>query len=612
MKQGNKTNRSGSQDTAVRGTLIAWLGGLAPPLIAFALFVPTLRYELINYDLFDHLYENERIRSLAPDHLWKMFTEPHISYYPIRDLSFAIDYANWEFDPYGYNLSNLLIHLVNVWLVYWLVQRLFSAGWCGNTIRDRGIRTTGIAGLAAVLFAVHPIVVEPVCWQGAREELLMMLFTLLTVHAHHTARQRYPEPPDTWKGRRAKVVGFHLIAAICATAACMSSALGAAVALLVTGYELARPNGIRLLRCLPGLIPLWIISLGTILIKRATHQSTLAYFGAMADGPQRLLLVVHTYAMNVKNLFWPSNLTLLYPRYVPEGLNEPAVLAGLGLVLLTIGLLWLFRGYKLLLFALLWFLTTLAPSAQVIPHQIARADRFLYAPLAGLTLGVAAGLVALWSRKRLAARGMTVALLVVAGLLVVSSRRQMQHWQNDFTLFTRCIEIHPVQVAYNNRGTAWGKRSQRLTRRSRELEERSTQLAGRGSTREAETLRAEAQALEGEAETAMRNAIADLEQALEMLPPGDPEAVGLLYNLANASNALGDHAKAISFCSRGIKVDPDEAALRLKRGQAYLAIGRFGQARADFISVLSMPSEPRLRQGAREFLAWLNERDLGR
>jgi hypothetical protein len=61
------------------------------------------------------------------------------------------------------------------------------------------------------------------------------------------------------------------------------------------------------------------------------------------------------------------------------------VLCALG----TLALLWAVRGNRLRLFGLLWFLAGFAPSAQVLPHHVFRADRFLYIPMAGLAILIA-------------------------------------------------------------------------------------------------------------------------------------------------------------------------------------------------------------------------------
>ena len=42
------------------------------------------------------------------------------SYYPVRTLTFAVDHEIWGLHPGGFKLTNGLIHLGNVFLVFWL------------------------------------------------------------------------------------------------------------------------------------------------------------------------------------------------------------------------------------------------------------------------------------------------------------------------------------------------------------------------------------------------------------------------------------------------------------------------------------------------------------
>ena len=70
-------------------------------------------------------------------------------YRPITTTSFALDYSLWGTNPFGYHLTNLLLHILNVILIYFLINRLGGRG---------------LAFLAALFFAAHPIHTESVSW----------------------------------------------------------------------------------------------------------------------------------------------------------------------------------------------------------------------------------------------------------------------------------------------------------------------------------------------------------------------------------------------------------------------------------------------------------------
>ena len=91
-----------------------------------------------------------------------------IGYRPIVMTSFALDFFIWQFDPFGYHLTNLFLHIFNVILIYFLIYRL------GETTRRKLL----LAFLAALFFASHPIHTESVSWIKNRSDLFSLMFFL--------------------------------------------------------------------------------------------------------------------------------------------------------------------------------------------------------------------------------------------------------------------------------------------------------------------------------------------------------------------------------------------------------------------------------------------------
>ncbi|HEC70151.1 MAG TPA: hypothetical protein ENI31_07720, partial [Candidatus Omnitrophica bacterium] len=84
------------------------------------------------------------------------------SYRPVVTLTYFIDYFFYKLNPWGYHLTNLLLHILNVLLLYFLIRLITQ-----NNI---------IALLAGLLFAVHPVNTEAVDVITFREDLLCFLF----------------------------------------------------------------------------------------------------------------------------------------------------------------------------------------------------------------------------------------------------------------------------------------------------------------------------------------------------------------------------------------------------------------------------------------------------
>src|SRR6266446_10047481 len=87
--------------------------------IVFLCYVNTLGNEFV-FDDFLLVLASKRIRSINLGLLLN-------SYRPIRDISYAIDYALWGERPFGYHLTNLVIHAANVLLVFALIRRFTAS-----------------------------------------------------------------------------------------------------------------------------------------------------------------------------------------------------------------------------------------------------------------------------------------------------------------------------------------------------------------------------------------------------------------------------------------------------------------------------------------------------
>jgi len=103
---------------------------------------------------------------------------------PLVSLSYAADTAIWGARPFGYHMTNVLLHAVNVLLVYW-IGLLAASDW-----RRRGGGVFGLAPeprvvalAASVLAAAHPVMTQAVGYVTGRSEVLYSLFFLASLLA---------------------------------------------------------------------------------------------------------------------------------------------------------------------------------------------------------------------------------------------------------------------------------------------------------------------------------------------------------------------------------------------------------------------------------------------
>jgi len=422
------------------------LGILCLSYLVAVVFYPILGFSFISLDVSPQLLDNPHVHGLTVKNVQHILTSPCIaSYYPVRSLTFALDYEIWGLDPTGFKLTGGLIHLTNVVLVFWLVVRLFRHHAASKELAKRKqpleVGEVALAAFSAGVFAIHPIVVEPVTWVAGREELLMTLGALGCIHFHILARNMALKG-----GRTRHVTACFVGAAICCSLGCLSSAIGAVIPLLITVWDVLTLPKPKLGAILRGTFALWLIGAATCAVKFLLPS------GPQADLPWAILarqpgVILAGYWLNLKTLAWPTKLSLSYVYIRPDDLPVVQVVLGAVAAAATCVLVWYVRRRTRVLFGLLWFFLALAPVSQVLPHHLQRADRYLYLPLVGLAVAAA---MALWRvRKLVRGRAGSIASAAVGigvlFLLVTLSARQVRHWRDDVTLWK-----HSVAVAPNN------------------------------------------------------------------------------------------------------------------------------------------------------------------
>ena len=145
--------------------------------VAFLVFSPALLNGFVDWDDHINLLENPSYRGLGWTHIRWMFSTTLMGHYiPVTWLSFGLDYTLWGMNPFGYHLTNNLIHAANTAVFYLIALRLLgkASRLTGGTLRAAGV-------MAALFFALHPLRAESVAWVTERRDVLSGLFFLLTI-----------------------------------------------------------------------------------------------------------------------------------------------------------------------------------------------------------------------------------------------------------------------------------------------------------------------------------------------------------------------------------------------------------------------------------------------
>src|SRR5438876_3730810 len=160
----------------------------------FAAFLPARQNQFVNWDDAENFLDNPHYRGLGWSQLHWMWTTHQGHYIPLTWMTLGLDYLLWGMNPVGYHLTNLLLHAANAVVFFVVVRRLLTRALSSPS--ERGYALAVSAGVAALVFAIHPLRVESVAWVTERRDVLSGLFSLLTILVYLRACERGP------RGRR--------------------------------------------------------------------------------------------------------------------------------------------------------------------------------------------------------------------------------------------------------------------------------------------------------------------------------------------------------------------------------------------------------------------------
>ena len=525
-------------------------------LVTFAVMYPTLENQWLNWDDDGYVLRNPMVWELDGEHVEEMFTTPEQVglYHPLTMLSLAIDYQFWETDAFGYHLTNLLFHLLNVCLVLFLLQRLG-----GGTLT---------ATLGAVLFGMHPMHVESVAWISTRKDVLYSMFFLLALLTYLKFRKQ--EGSRRWL----TYAGITLLF----VAALLSKAIALVfpAILLLIDYLQARKWSLAVVL---EKVPFFVLA-GVALVVAGQGQESSDSMVEVGGSPiwQSLFIGTKNYLIYLGKCFVPIELSPFHP-FPFQGEIEFAwwyYLTPIPLIAMLV-LVWRkgwWRTHRELVFGLAFFTICIGPYLQIIPYGKAiMAERYTYMSYLGLffALGI---LLERWEAKSLSNQLGKIKFGLVAlvcGLFAWLTLNYIPVWENGETLWTRVIEQYPDHnFGFASRGQ-WRIDHNNLEggesdlSRSIELNEHyASPYYERGRLRE------------GRGEWAL--ALADYDQAIARMKL--PRAY--LNRAMIRANYKKDLAGAKEDLDAAIVEEPEYALAYLNRALVHRGMGLIPEAEADY------------------------------
>jgi Flp pilus assembly protein TadD len=549
---------------------------IAPLLVAaltVALFAPALEYGFIFWDDDRNVLSNPHYRGLGWAQIRWAFTSVLMGHWiPVTWLTFSLDHAVWGMNPFGYHLTNVLLHAANTVLVYVVALALLRLAL---PAARPGAVTLG-AVMAALFFAVHPLRVESVAWVTERRDVLSTCFYLLTVLAYLKACAAEGAPRRRWLAASIGAYALGLLS--------KSLIMSLPLALLVLDlYPLRRAAGrwrSVLIEKLPYLALAAVAAVISVSAVATLGLTSTAVYPPLA----RVGMALHSLTFYIWKTLLPVDLSPMYEVPARIDLTRPRFLvSALVAVGLTVGLLLARRRWPAALAVWLVYGLTLAPVSGIVhngPQLV--ADRYSYLACLGLALLLGAAVASVAESPRVGNPvRMALVLASFAWLLVLAvlTREQLPIWRDAEEIWKRSLAVDPdCAFCHGQRGALLGNRGEidlaiahferavalrpnrpsnrgnlglALLRAGRPVEAAvQLQLALTEAPTDAETRNRLGLAL------AQQGKLADASREFGRAVADNPRHAGALTNLGLSLIHLGRPAEAVPYLERAVALDP--------------------------------------------------------
>jgi len=506
-------------------------------LITVVVYWQVGHHEFLNFD--DDLYvtDNRHVQSgISVESIsWAFsFRDKERTYWhPLTWISHILDCQLYGLDPGMHHLTNLILHLLNVVLLFLVFRRLTGEIWKSAFI--------------SALFAVHPINVDSVAWLAERKNVLSTFFWMLTLLSYSF----YAARPAVY---RYLPILFFFVLGLLAKPMLVTLPF---VLLLLDYWPLGRLRQ-PVVQCVSRLvaekIPLFFVSAVSIYLS----ISSLAGYGGDVKSLEKVPIVLRisnalvSYLSYIGKMFWPENLAVLYP-YPSEIAFWKVACSTLFLIFVSFLVVMVLRQRAYLAVGWFWFLGTIVPVSGVVQSGLwpAMADRWAYVPFIGLFIMIAWGVPEVLERWRYKKSALAIIGVSVILILSVLTFRQLRYWENDITLYEHALSVTENNPRiHNNLGTALGKRGK------------------------------------------LDEAAGHFHEAFKL----DPKYAEPYYNLGKVLEKQGRLSEAIGSYQRALQIDPKHAKAYNNIGHAFLKQGKLAEAYNSFCQALDIKPDYAIAQ----------------
>lgn len=570
--------------------------------IAVLAFVGVLVYfnSLSNGFVFDDyvvIVQNKYLTARGADflsffnHAYFKIAGGEASYRPVATLSYYLIHLAAGLNPFYYHLSSVLLHILNVLLVYRLARLI--------------LKNPLAALVAGLLFACHPVQTETVDCIAYNEDLLACFFYLLAFIWYLKAT-----PEDAKK----TAVKYYSGSLICFLLGLLSKEMAITLPAVLLLYDLTLRAAdrqsfgpamiLKTVKDRGGLyvgyaaVSLFYLVLRFKFLSNPAEQAT-SFYASLIE--RILYLPDHIFSF-MKLAIFPAALNADYVFSYPPGFFAMSNLVGFAVVVgLAAVSFYIYKYSRKIFFCIWWFLITLFPVYNIIPIFNPLAERYLYIPLIGFCLLVSIIFSSLYLKRFAKSPPLKivtlVALLTVVGSYATATVLRNPDWKDNFTLWSKTVVSSPnSSIAHGSLGRAYQERGQ-LEKAVAEYEKALRIYPADYKAHYNLGVIYDQQDLPAKA-------VHHYQRAIEL----NPQYIDARFNLGNVYQKQGLLDKAVQQFRKVIELDPQDVEARNNLGVVYARQDKLDRAIIEWEKVLDIdPTNQSARQNVAKARAILNK-----
>lgn len=502
-----------------------------------------------------------------------------VTYRPIVTISYLVDYVIWGLRPFGYHLTNLLLHILTAITVYFLLKVVV-----GDTYM-RPLRNY-IAFWGAMLFAVFPINTEAVNAIAFREDLIATLFYLigLLFYIKSSVGNAYMR-------------SLRILSVLCYLIAMFAKEMAVTLIIVILMYDVlmsskpVRKAYIGYLQNIKkniGRYALYYVALifylaVRFIILKNPDEGTVKYIGE--NFFVNVLTMIKILGSYLLQILIPTGLSADYTFRPIESPFNLSFLISLIFIVTIVFIGIIFRKKNpIISFFIFFFFIGLLPVMNFVPISNPRADRYLYlisisycSILSMLIIGAICESTThkrIFGDRKFLTRGL-MGFIVILYLILTIQRNSI--WRDDITLWDNTLKNFPNSKRANaNLGREYLKKGE-LKLALEKLQK--AVVLGENNYMAYVNLGIVYSQLEQ-----YDNAIEALKKAVKIFPNYDKthNTLGNLYIKKKEFN------KALESYQKAVKINPEFAEAYCNMGNAYMELRRYKEAEASYNKALEI------------------------